>query len=138
MRFLHLPFPDRHLIENVIHCYHVTGQLAIWILKGLWIIFCFILKMNFVPSIMNPIYVLIFYALEACGLWPSPLTLGPNKEIGCFLILISFLERLKQTFPISSVIGKAQKKHVCYIIFFLQETWTQIFFKFKNRIKFFF
>lgn len=36
--------------------------------------------MNFVPSIMNPIYVLIFYALEACGSWLSPLTPEPNKE----------------------------------------------------------
>lgn len=71
--------------------------------------------MNFVPSIMNPIYVLIFYTLEACGSWRSPLTPEPNKEIGCFLILVSFLEGLKQTVPISNVIDKAQK-HVCYII----------------------
>jgi len=63
--------------------------------------------MNFVPSIMNPIYVLIFSALEACGSWRSPLTPEPNKEIGCFLILVSFLEGLKQTVPISNVIGKA-------------------------------
>lgn len=63
--------------------------------------------MNFVPSIMNPIYVLIFYALEACGTWLSPLTPEPNKEIGCFLILVSFLEGLKQTVPISNVIDKA-------------------------------
>ena len=53
------------LIENVIHYFQVTGQPTIWILKGIWIIFSFILKMNFVPSIINPIYVLIFRAVEA-------------------------------------------------------------------------
>lgn len=84
--------------------------------------------MNFVPSIMNPIYVLIFYALEACGSWLSPLTPEPNKEIGCFLILASFLEGLKQTVPISNVIGKAQK-HVCYVIFrFMTELGAGMFY----------
>lgn len=76
----------RQLIENVIHYFQVTGQLAIWILKGLWIIFCFILKMNFVASIMNPIYVLIFWALETHSSGRRPLTPEPNKEITCFLI----------------------------------------------------
>lgn len=63
--------------------------------------------MNFVPSIMNPIYVLIFYALEACGFWLSPLTPEPNKEIGCFLVLVSFLEGAETNVPISNVIDKA-------------------------------
>jgi hypothetical protein len=43
--------------------------------------------MNCVPSIMNPIYVLIFWALEAAGS-RRPLTPEPNKEITCFHILL--------------------------------------------------
>lgn len=42
--------------------------------------------MNFVASIMNPIYVLIFWALEAHVSGRRPLTPEPNKEITCFLI----------------------------------------------------
>lgn len=42
--------------------------------------------MNFVASIMNPIYVLIFRALEAHSSGGRPLTPEPNKEITCFLI----------------------------------------------------
>lgn len=93
---------DRLLIENVIHCTvsQVSWQMAIWILKGIWIKFCFILKMNFLPSIMNPIYVLIFCALEACGSWLSPLTPDPNKEIGCFPILVSFFRRAETNSPL--------------------------------------
>lgn len=42
--------------------------------------------MNFVASIMNPIYVLIFWALEAHISGRRPLTPKPNKEITCFHI----------------------------------------------------
>lgn len=42
--------------------------------------------MNFVAPIMNPIYVLIFWALEAHSSGRRPLTPEPNKEITCFLI----------------------------------------------------
>lgn len=42
--------------------------------------------MNFVASIMNPIYVLIFWALEAHIPGRRPLTPEPNKEITCFHI----------------------------------------------------
>lgn len=42
--------------------------------------------MNFVASIMNPIYVLILGALEAHGSGRRPLTPELNKEITCFLI----------------------------------------------------
>lgn len=48
--------------------------------------------MNFVASILNPIYVLIFWALEAHIHGRRPLTPEPNKEITCFLIrLPSFI-----------------------------------------------
>lgn len=48
--------------------------------------------MNFVASILNPIYVLIFWALEAHIYGRRPLTPEPNKEITCFLIhLPSFI-----------------------------------------------
>lgn len=42
--------------------------------------------MNFVASIMNPIYVLIYWALETHSSGRRPLTREPNKEITCFLI----------------------------------------------------
>lgn len=54
--------------------------------------------MNFVASIMNPIYVLIYWALETHSSGRRPLTPEPNKEITCFLIClpIFFFYRLTQ------------------------------------------
>ena len=106
----------------------VSWQMAIWILKGIWIKFCFILKMNFLPSIMNPIYVLIFYALEACGSWLSPLTSEPNKEIGCFLILVSFLEGLKQTVPYFKCNWQSIKTCMLYNFRFTTKLSTGVFY----------
>lgn len=62
--------------------------------------------MNFVASIMNPIYVLIYLALESLGSGRRPLTPQPNKEITCFLIHLHIFDRLPQKKKKSSFILK--------------------------------
>lgn len=52
--------------------------------------------MNFVASIMNPIYVLIYWALETHSSGRRPLTPEPNKEITCFLIRLPLFYGLTQ------------------------------------------
>lgn len=66
--------------------------------------------MNFVASIMNPIYVLIYWALESHGSGRRPLTPQPNKEITCFLIHLRIFHRLppKRTlFYLKSTVDEA-------------------------------
>lgn len=69
---------------NVIHCCQDRGQLAIWILKGIWIIFCFIFKNELSALYHGSNICLKLRAPPARGSQTVALTLTPNKKCVCF------------------------------------------------------
>lgn len=76
---------------------------------------------------MNPIYVLIYWALETHSSGRRPLTPEPNKEITCFLIHLTIFQGASTK---ESLILKAtdEAKNTGYIMF-------RLFLSFSTFIK---